>query len=498
VPPHRGRRRALPRLRRGAVLSAPGPETGPPLRAREAVAIGLAAATLLGVQLGAGSLRDWDEAIYAQVAREIAEGGGWLTLRLDGEPWFMKPPLGMWASALGFRAFGVGELAPRLLPAVSGVLLVLGTLAFGARAFGAGAGRLAALVLLGTPSFVEQARLGMLDVPLALAGCTALWAWWRAEREPRWLVAAGAALGAGVMLKGAAGLLPALAAALHAALTGRLGVLRTRWLWAGALAFAAVALPWHLHQLAVHGAEFRDAYLGYHVLQRAGTALEGHESSPLFYLDVLARDAFPWGLAGLVALPWCAWRAGRRRDPALLLVVIWALVALAVPTLMRTRIEWYVLPAWPALALAIAVALGAWLPRRRRAVFAAAALVLVANAATSRRLLDPDYSPGARGLAPAIQAALPPDAALCAYRVSPPALRFYAERRTVHVRGLEDPRWARLRTRPVLCATREEFLPELAPFGARELARAADRVLLEVGSPPAPGDSPGPGPGARR
>jgi 4-amino-4-deoxy-L-arabinose transferase-like glycosyltransferase len=334
--------------------------------------------------------------------------------------------------------------------------------------------------------------MGMLDVPLALAGALALFAWWRAAREPRWLLAAGAALGCGVMTKGAAGLLPALIGLLHAAAFGRLGALRSRWLWAGAGAFAVVALPWHVHQIARFGSAFLESYLGYHVLERAGEAIEGHSGGPFFYLGVLVRDAWPWGLVGLAALPWCALRAWRERDDALGLVVLWAAVAIAVPSLMQTRIEWYVAPAYPALALAAAGFLARAVPeRRQRLVSLAAAAVLVLNVATSRRLLDPDYSPGAKGLAPAIQAALAPEQPLCAYRTAPPALRFYGERRVVHVRGTVDPRWTRLRQRPLHCATQDARLHELAPFGARVVARAGDRVLVALERPPTPvGGSP--------
>jgi 4-amino-4-deoxy-L-arabinose transferase-like glycosyltransferase len=453
---------------------------------RDLAAVALGAAALLLPRLGAGSLRDWDEAIYAQVAREILASGDWLTLHYDGAPWFLKPPLAFWATALGFQAFGIGELAPRLLQALCGIALAVLMLAFGARAFGVREGRLAALVLLGTPPFLALSRMGMLDVPLSLASAAALVAWWRAAREPRWLVVAGAALGVAVMLKGVAGLPPALAAALHALLCGRLGALRSRWFWLGALAALALAAPWHVQQWMLWREAFARSYLGYHVLDRAGLAIEGHDTGPLFYLRVLAWDARPWGLVGLVALAAGARRFVRTRDDALGLVLAWAVVALAVPTAMRTRIDWYIAPAYPALALASAV----WLLRvvpasRHRWVWAVAALALAANLATKDRLRNPDYSPGAKGLAAAVQAHVRPGGRLCAYRIGPPALRFYAERRVVHVRGPEDPRWGRLRPRPVLCATRDEHLPELAPFGPREIARAADLRLVALDRAPA-------------
>ena len=56
----------------------------------------LVAAFALLWKLGTGSLAAWDEAIYAQVAKEMVRSGDWLTLHWGNQPWFEKPPLFMW------------------------------------------------------------------------------------------------------------------------------------------------------------------------------------------------------------------------------------------------------------------------------------------------------------------------------------------------------------------------------------------------------------------
>ena len=43
--------------------------------------------------LGTGSLHDWDEAIYAQVSKEMNESGDWLRPHYGYKPWIDKPPL---------------------------------------------------------------------------------------------------------------------------------------------------------------------------------------------------------------------------------------------------------------------------------------------------------------------------------------------------------------------------------------------------------------------
>src|SRR5579885_1405275 len=68
---------------------------------------------------GAGLLGP-DEPRYAAIGREMAASGDWITPRLWGEPWFEKPPLLYWMTAVGIR-MGLGpELAARLPVAAIG------------------------------------------------------------------------------------------------------------------------------------------------------------------------------------------------------------------------------------------------------------------------------------------------------------------------------------------------------------------------------------------
>src|SRR5215210_3359563 len=99
-------------------------------------------------KLGAGSLTAWDEAIYAQVSKEIVKGGDWLTLHWEYTPWFEKPPLLMWVTALFYRLFGVSEFWARLPSALSGIALIGVTYVIGKLTYGKRVGLLAAVILL--------------------------------------------------------------------------------------------------------------------------------------------------------------------------------------------------------------------------------------------------------------------------------------------------------------------------------------------------------------
>ncbi len=55
-----------------------------------------------------------DEGRYAEIAREMAASGDWVTPRLNGIKYFEKPPLQYWTTAAAYDAFGENEWTARL------------------------------------------------------------------------------------------------------------------------------------------------------------------------------------------------------------------------------------------------------------------------------------------------------------------------------------------------------------------------------------------------
>src|ERR1044072_6395448 len=76
---------------------------------------------VLFFHLGANPLQTWDEAVYAQSAKEMVRTGDWLTPHWNGEYFYQKPPLTIWVTALLFRLFGVSEFTARTVAVICGV-----------------------------------------------------------------------------------------------------------------------------------------------------------------------------------------------------------------------------------------------------------------------------------------------------------------------------------------------------------------------------------------
>ncbi|HJR09533.1 MAG TPA: glycosyltransferase family 39 protein [Pyrinomonadaceae bacterium] len=316
----------------------------------------LAAAFVFLYGLGARPLEDWDEAIYAQVAKEIARGGDWLTLHWEYQNWFEKPPLLMWTTAIFYRLFGVTEFWSRAASALSGIGTVALVYLLGKRLYkDERTGLIAGLILLTSYHFVSFSRFGTTDVMLTFFTYLAIYAFVR-QREGGhvWWYVVWSACALAVMSKGAGGWIAPAAIIISLAFEGRRsGALRTRHFWLALLLTVLIVAPWHALMYLRHGQTFLDEYVGYHVFARVRTPLEGHATNYFFYIGKIVDGFFPWCLllpfAVVSSIRENIW--GETRSRILLLLV--ALVVI-VYTLVQSKLVWYIVPAYPALALLVA------------------------------------------------------------------------------------------------------------------------------------------------
>ena len=335
-----------------------------------------AVAVIYGLHLGGPALWDVDEAIYADIARHMAESGDWVLPVFNGAPRFDKPPLLMWAQAAAMRLVGVGELAARLPSYVFGLAGVALAGALGARFFSERAGLFASFVLATSLLWFAESRIGLLDTALSVWIAAALCLVHRIDEghAPSHLALWGV-LALGVLTKG-----PVAVVLVGAASLAAMGWRRwwrhvaSRWSLAGLAVFAAVALPWHAAVYARAGEPWVQDYFGYHMWTRFTQPIEAHGYPWYFYLPVLAAGMLPWTGLGAAAL-WAAVaqrpalrravspaNSGRTRAsgaavPPRRLLAWWAGAVLLFFSLSRTKLPGYILPAF----LPLAVLLGSWL-----------------------------------------------------------------------------------------------------------------------------------------
>jgi len=323
---------------------------------RGELAVLLVAAMMTLWNLWATDLWSPDEPYFGEGAREMVVDGQWLVPHVGGVVTTDKPPLFFWLIALlSLPAGVVSSLTARLPSALAALVAVALTMRL-ARQGGSGerTSLLAGLMLATTLLFVRQARAAQIDALLTTLVLVALAAFaaWRAGRadgrRAGWLFWSAAALA--VLAKGPVGLLLPLGIAL---VTWALDRPRAAWRSfapvSGPLLFLLLAAPWAVAStLGSHGEYSVLAALEKHFVERAVFGMH-HVAPPWYYLESLPLTLLPWTgvVAGGLVL------AGRRRrDPFDRLLLVWAGFVVLVFSLSTEKRDLYVLPAFPALALA--------------------------------------------------------------------------------------------------------------------------------------------------
>lgn len=320
-----------------------------------------------------GSLADWDEATHAQISKEILLTGDHLTMHYNNRLWFNKPPLFFNLLALNYKYFGISTFTSRILPAIFGALTVAVTYLVGRELAGWKAGLAAALILATSPQFIWKSRMTMLDVPVTFFLTASMYFFLKTRKHKSGYGFLGLFLGLSVMTKGVVGLLPALIIAAYLAVEEGKLEKHIHAYKQTIIIFLAVTLPWHIHQTLKHGAMFIDEYLGQMVVERAQETITGHSGS-LFYLQVLREGLGYWFYPLTIIFTYNL--LFEHGDKPLRLPLAWAAITLGVFTLSQTKLPWYIIPAYPALALVTAITLTRLKPAQQNSALIIFGLIL--------------------------------------------------------------------------------------------------------------------------
>lgn len=363
-----------------------------------------------------------DEGRYAGVALEMLRSGDWLVPRIDGLPFFHKPPLFYWIGAASMSVFGPSEW-PARLPSVLGATLAASALLVFARQWADDASAAVATVVLVTmPFFYVGAQFANLD--MLVAGCIAATVLAAAhaalakEHGGAWhgaLALAFAMAALGVLAKGLIGfVLPGAIFVAWCLVRRRFG---TAWMlawWPGWCIFLAMAAPWFI-AMQWRYAGFYDYFVVTQHFRRFASAGFNNAHPFWFYVPVIVGLTLPW----FTWIGWAGWQATKRRrtgqPPASAaastalsdvdrLMLVWFVVIVVFFSLPQSKLIGYVLPALPPLAWFVARALqGAtltrWMSSRKlRWTTSIAVVICVGTVVAADRLGTP---PGARLYLPA-------------------------------------------------------------------------------------------------
>ena len=394
---------------------------------------------LLSIRLGGAPLFDVDEGAFSEATREMFVRHDFLSTYLNGAPRFDKPILIYWLQALSLELFGgvgrAGEFAFRFPSVVAAAVWCQAVAVFAAPRIGVRNALFGCGIAATSLGVFVIGRAATADALLNALLVLALFDAWRVvERMSRGegrTNAVDAALAKpalrraylwialGVLTKGPVAILIPVAAVFLYAMVGRWvgarftirDALRMFFDPLGWLILIAVAAPWYVAALALHGRDFVDGFILRHNVERFTGTLQGHSGSAFYYVLMVPLLTWPW-LAWLVAALATLVRDLRTRalDPLRLFLWIWCLFVIVFFSLSGTKLPHYALygctPLFVLCAMERERVTRLWLaavPVLLLLVFVALLPDLVTHAADAGWIRDPFY----RAMAARADAATP-------------------------------------------------------------------------------------------
>lgn len=302
-------------------------------------------------------LTDPDETFYALTAREMAAKGDWLTPHIFNQPQFEKPIFTYWLLRAIEDNWGLSPFAARFFPALFAAFGVLAVYALGILGFHNERRAFWSAVALCTGAlYIGMAKTVFTDMVFTVFILYALlafyWGFSVPQKKSTGIVSFFVFAGLAVLTKGPLGLLlPALAVVLFLLYRKQISFLASRWTLIGLCVFALIAVPWYLFAWKNYGDSFIQEFF-YNDHWRRVIEAE-HKSNDRFYFYPLTMllGMFPWTLFLAAGIAGIFKKLKERVTAFEHFIVSWILVVLVVFTCAHSKLNSYILPMFPALAL---------------------------------------------------------------------------------------------------------------------------------------------------
>jgi 4-amino-4-deoxy-L-arabinose transferase-like glycosyltransferase len=311
-------------------------------------------------------LRKPDEIRYAQVAREIVDGGDWISMHLRGQPYMDKPPLFFWLIVGSSYLWGsVTPFSARFPSALLGSLTVLIVFFMGKAVYDSRTGFLSALILATSFGFARFSTRANIDATLTFFTTASFfsflqWYQWKKEesvrqKDVRRLSIYGfyVSMALATLTKGPIGLLFPLMACLAFLLIQKdwRGI-RGMHLLSGLGVFFAIVLSWYLPAAFKGGQTFLNETLFHQTVDYYSTGWN-HPKPIYFYLANFPASFLPWSLflPGAMVYGYFEWKERKSRE--VLFVFTWFIVIFLFLSFSLAKRNLYLLPLYPAASLIV-------------------------------------------------------------------------------------------------------------------------------------------------
>ena len=254
---------------------------------------------------------DVDETRYVSMAEDMFRSKNFLTLYLNHQYFFEKPPLYFWGECLSFAIFGkINEFTARFPVALYGTLSCFLTYFMGRKLVSRKYGVVAALIQATSMEFLILAKFAILDIVVStcvwFSLCFGMYTNFCREKNKKyfwWLFYFFSGLA--VMAKGIPGFVVPFGSMFFISIFSKKfkEIFRPQYFIVGMIIFLSITLPWHITMLEMHDPLFFNEYIMKHHIERfIGGNVLGREQPFYFYLLTILWGFFPWIISTLVVL----------------------------------------------------------------------------------------------------------------------------------------------------------------------------------------------------
>ena len=258
--------------------------------------------------IGTYHLMDIDETRYVLMSRDMFHSKDFMTLYLNGEYFFEKPPLYFWGEVISFTLFGkVTELTARFPVAIYGTLSTMLLYFVGQKVISRRYGIISALILATSLEFLILAKYAILDILLAtcieFAICLGFLTFFVKESNKKYCWWGFYLFtGLAVLAKGVPGVaLPVMTMFFVSIFSKKFKeIFRPQYFLVGLIIFALIVLPWHIVMLKTHNPLFYNEYVVKHHLARFLDSSQVGRRQPWFFFMLTFLWGFcPWIFSGI-------------------------------------------------------------------------------------------------------------------------------------------------------------------------------------------------------
>jgi|SRR5665213_390572 len=326
-------------------------------------------------------LTDRDETRFAEASREMLQRGDYVVPWFNGAWRFDKPILIYWCQSASYRMFGENSFAARLPSVLFTTATALLLVRWGRKIADAKTAFLAGAMFVAGLHVAIIGRVATADMAMVFFFTLAVWSGWELTRPEQpcrkiWWWIFYVALALGFLAKGPVAWLPLGGMIIGRALRKNNFHLPLNETVAGVCVAVALASLWGVPALERTHGQFLNVGIGEHVIFRSVGVIDSHGLKgvsgfialmPLYFLTFFV-SFFPWSTRVPSALR--RWWPERRRDELGWYLLVQALVVFVVFSLVKTKLPHYTMPAFPCLALWLALQIGreqnsfAWFGKR--------------------------------------------------------------------------------------------------------------------------------------